>query len=144
MFGNMPSFIPNPTYDLREDLQQHNALRTAAEATATVKSFQGELQVTSSLYGCNLPGMTHRNRVAPYPTPQQHLAQKRPVQYNPMLHQWSSMQHYGGAMQQGFSAAQVTCKLHFYNFKFFLFIVLAFSKDLLQILSSEMYFSALI
>lgn len=65
------------------------------------------------MYGSSSPGMTHRNRVAPYPTPQQHMAQKRPTQYNPMVQQYGpGMQHYGGATQHGFNAAQVIRNFH--------------------------------
>lgn len=72
------------------------------------------------MYGSNSPGMmsqTHRNRVTPYPSPQQHMAQKRPAQYNPMGQQYGpGMQHYGAGAQHGFNTAQVSSLLIFFLF----------------------------
>ncbi|GIY27177.1 zinc finger MIZ domain-containing protein 1 [Caerostris extrusa] len=64
-----------------------------------------------SMYGNSSPGIMpqSRNRLTPYPSPQQHMAQKRPTQYNPMVPQYGpSMQHYGGApnAQHNFNANQ--------------------------------------
>ncbi|KFM81474.1 Zinc finger MIZ domain-containing protein 1, partial [Stegodyphus mimosarum] len=64
----------------------------------------------ASMYGSSSPGMMSqtRNRVTPYPSPQQHMAQKRPTQYNPMVQQYgpAGMQHYGANTQHSFNATQ--------------------------------------
>lgn len=70
------------------------------------------------MYGSSSPGMMSqtRNRVAPYPTPQQHMAQKRPTQYNPMVQQYGpGMQHYGAGAQHGFNASQVRIPMFIYH-----------------------------
>lgn len=67
------------------------------------------------MYGNSSPGMMQqqgtRGRVAPYPNPQQHMAQKRP-QYNPMAQQYGGpgmQQHYGNPSgQQHFNTNQVS------------------------------------
>lgn len=67
-------------------------------------------QMHPSMYSGNNPGIAPqgRTRASPYPNPQQHMAQKRPGQYNMMSQQYGpGMQSYGSNPPQNYNSGQV-------------------------------------
>ncbi|KAF8782987.1 Zinc finger MIZ domain-containing protein 1 [Argiope bruennichi] len=66
-------------------------------------------QLHPSMYSGNNPGIASqgRTRASPYPCPQQHMAQKRPGQYNMMSQQYGpGMQSYGSNPPQNYNPGQ--------------------------------------
>lgn len=64
-----------------------------------------------SMYSGSNPSMGNqaRSRAAPYPNPQQHMAQKRPGQYGMMCQQYGpGMQSYSPNPQQSYNSGQVS------------------------------------